>query len=308
MRPIQHPLEYECAAILANPSPFILVPTVMGSWPCEDGFKLAEAMAKRENEAAAAVHVKLELEQDRGALKCPMLLCYYPVASVNTLLLCLESHTSDQQCYLIILKEIVGVGASTIRKWTWNIMCTHFNLGCVWYLRVGLAQSRYVSPQNTTAPWRLSYCIEEMILLGKGEEQQDTSLETSRARTDLPFLPTQSTCLNGNYRRSFMHGKLLGPRIERSEHGGQRKGQRPKLTRTVLRNTVWWFQRSIGILAAALRRWCRCHLAAFQGKHIRWKRRMQRVGWQKGVGVVLRVQYMAHCSVLCYGRILMGVS
>ena len=41
-------------------------------------------MAKRENEAAAAVHVKLELEQDRGALKSPMLLCCCPVVSVST--------------------------------------------------------------------------------------------------------------------------------------------------------------------------------------------------------------------------------
>ena len=64
---------------------FIIVPTVIGSGPCEDDFKLPEAMAKHENEAAAAVHVKLELEQDRGALKCLMLLCFYPVASVNTL-------------------------------------------------------------------------------------------------------------------------------------------------------------------------------------------------------------------------------
>ena len=54
-------------------------------------------MAKRENEAAAAVHVKLELEQDRGALKSPMLLCCYPVASVNTLWICSESHTSDKE-------------------------------------------------------------------------------------------------------------------------------------------------------------------------------------------------------------------
>ena len=49
-------------------------------------------MAKRENEAAAAVHVKLELEQDRGALKSPVLLCCYPVASANTLTLFGISH------------------------------------------------------------------------------------------------------------------------------------------------------------------------------------------------------------------------
>ena len=67
MRHIHNPLELWICSNLSKAFT-IRVPTLICSGPCEDDFKLAEAMAKRENEAAEAVHVKLELGQDRG---CP---------------------------------------------------------------------------------------------------------------------------------------------------------------------------------------------------------------------------------------------